>query len=54
MVGVQGVKGVDSHVLVICLLQRWRKKESMTGIIKSMEESPLKRDESEWDCGKAE
>lgn len=26
MVGVQGVKGVDSHVLVICLLQHWRKK----------------------------
>ncbi|KAK2535159.1 Ptges [Columba livia] len=26
----------------------------MTGIIKSMEESPLKRDESECDCGEAE
>lgn len=30
------------------------KCESMTGIIKSMEESPLKRDESECDCGEAE
>lgn len=26
----------------------------MTRIIKSMEESPLKRDESKGDCGKAE
>lgn len=54
MFEVQGVKELAVMCRSSACFSIGGKYESMTGIIKSMEKPPLKRDESKWDCSKAE